>query len=165
MIVVADCSPLNYLIQINCDYLLEALYGRVLVPESVMAELRHRRSLAVVLSWASRSHAGIEVCRVAASQDEAILDLGEGESDAIQLALERNADLLLIDERRGRIEARRRGLETTGTLGILMEAGQRGLVNAESVLLELASRTNFRITEKLRDDLIGRARTFPPPKP
>jgi len=41
MIVVADASPLNYLIQIECDSFLEELYGKVLVPAAVIAELRH----------------------------------------------------------------------------------------------------------------------------
>jgi len=41
MIVVADASPLNYLIQVNCDTLLQDLYGRVLVPATVIEELRH----------------------------------------------------------------------------------------------------------------------------
>lgn len=41
MIVVADTSPLNYLIQIECDSLLRELYNRVVIPEAVLLELRH----------------------------------------------------------------------------------------------------------------------------
>ena len=159
MIVVADSSPLNYLVQIGLDHLLRKLYGRVLVPESVLAELRDRRTPAVVFSWAGQSHDEIEVCRVTSTLQKTT-ELGSGERDAIQLALERRADMLLIDDRRGRLEARRRGLETTGTLGILMTAGERGLIDAESVILELTGRTNFRIDMKMRDDLIARARKF-----
>lgn len=157
MIVVADSSPLNYLVQIGLDHLLKALYGRVLVPESVLAELQNRRTPAAVLAWAGRAHEEIEVCRVS-QPPSSIGNLGEGERDAIQLALERHADMLLIDEKRGRVEAQRRGLPTTGTLGILIVAGQRGLVDAERAIVQLAGRTNFRISPKLRDEMIQRAR-------
>jgi len=40
IVVVADTSPLNYLIQINCDQVLPALYERVFVPSAVVEELR-----------------------------------------------------------------------------------------------------------------------------
>lgn len=165
MIVVADSSPLNYLAQIRATDLLGQLYGRVLAPESVMAELRDQRAPAAVLSWASQPHTWFEVCRLAGSPPETLRSLGAGERDAIQLALERHADFLLIDEKRGRTEARRLGLETTGTLGILLEAGRRGLVDAEKAILQLSSETNFRIEPRLRDELIRRARTFLSEKP
>jgi hypothetical protein len=67
--------------------------------------------------------------------------LDPGERDAILLAEEVRADLLLIDERQGRLEARRRGITTTGTLGVLLAAGARGLVTAEYAFQRLLSET------------------------
>ncbi|QXD16313.1 DUF3368 domain-containing protein [Rhodocaloribacter litoris] len=55
-------------------------------------------------------------------------DLGRGEAEAIALALERNADLVLLDEREGRRAARRLGLSVTGVLGLLVEAKAKGHV-------------------------------------
>lgn len=51
MIVVADTSPLNYLLQINCESLLPSLYQRVLVPPAVLHELAHPEAPKVVGQW------------------------------------------------------------------------------------------------------------------
>jgi len=48
MIVVADTSPLNYFLQIGCEFLLSSLYQRVLVPQAVFDELAHRDAPKVV---------------------------------------------------------------------------------------------------------------------
>src|SRR6266852_4521106 len=139
MIVVADASPLNYLIQIESDNLLHELFGRVLVPAAVMEELRHPRAPVTVTSWLLQIPSWIEVRTVTAAQDEALRVLDPGEREAILLAQETRAELLLIDERRGRLEAKRRGITTTGTLGVLLAAEARGLVKAESSFQRLIS--------------------------
>src|SRR5882762_5323269 len=123
MIVVADASPLNYLIQINCDGLLRDLYGSVLVPASVIEELGHPCAPNVVAGWLLNLPAWIEVHSVAFCKDAGLQNLDRGEREAIQLAEEQRARLLLIDERLGRSEAKRRGIATTGTLGILLAGG------------------------------------------
>ena len=123
MIVVADTSPLNYLIQIDCDHLLAKLYERIIfVPASVMQELGHAAAPVLVRAWLTNVPAWIEVCQSVAAPDLELADLDPGEQEAIQLAEEQNADLLLIDERKGRRRARERGLKTTGTLGVLLGA-------------------------------------------
>lgn len=100
MIVVADTSPLNYLIHIECASLLKPLYGQVLVPETVMAELLDPRAPSAIASWITKSREVIEVCALSSPPDESIEGLDIGERDAIQLAQERSADLILIDELR-----------------------------------------------------------------
>ena len=155
MIVVADASPLNYLIQVQSDELLHGIFGRVLVPVAVIAELRHPRAPKTVATWMSRVPSWIEVCTVTAPPDEALQVLDPGEQEAILLALEAHADLLLIDERQGRLEARRRGITTTGTLGVLLAAGARGLVDAESVFQRLILETSFRATPEVRESFIA----------
>jgi predicted nucleic acid-binding protein len=151
MIVVADASPLNYLIHIGCDTLLRDLYGRVFVPGAVLAELRHPSAPLTVGSWAAHIPSWIEVRAVAVQADAALDALDPGEREAIQLAQEERAGLLLIDEKRGRLEAKRRGIATTGTLGILVTAGSRGLIDAEAVFQQLVSTTTFRATPEVRE--------------
>ena len=155
MIVVADASPLNYLIQIESANILHALFGRVLVPGAVMEELRHLRAPSKVKSWLSETPVWIEVRAVKIPQEEALPELDLGEREAILLAQETHADLLLIDEKHGRAEAKRRGITTTGTLGVLLAAGARGMLDAEASLERLISDTTFRATAQLQQHFLA----------
>jgi predicted nucleic acid-binding protein len=160
MIVVADASPLNYLIQIESETLLQKLFGRVLVPGAVMEELRHAAAPTAVASWVACVPSWIEIRTVAGQRDQTLEILDPGEREAILLAQETRADLLLIDEKQGRAEARRRGISTTGTLGVLLAGGARNLVDAEAALLKLISATSFRAAPEIREDFLARCREF-----
>jgi predicted nucleic acid-binding protein len=164
MIVVADASPLNYLIQVNCDSLVRDLYGSVLVPATVMEELRHPSAPPSVAAWCSPLPSWIEVRTVSLRTDAALEALDYGEREAIQLAEDQRADLLLIDERRGRSEARRRGISTLVTLGILLAGGKRRLIEPEDVFQRLVERTNFRADSKLRESFAEQCREFRRPQ-
>jgi predicted nucleic acid-binding protein len=74
--------------------------------------------------------------------------LDRGETEAIALAEELHADWLLIDETAGRNEAARRGLQTIGTLGILREGHQAGLLNLPTAINRLTA-TGFRVHPSL----------------
>ena len=113
MIVVADTSPLNYLIQIDCDNLLPRICGRVVVPSGVMREPGHPNAPPAVCSWFKRVPVWVELSEAPIAPDVELAYLGLGEREAIQIAQEMHADLLLIDERQERLEAKRRGLRTT----------------------------------------------------
>jgi len=155
MIVVADASPLNYLIQVQADELLHQVFGQVLVPPAVMLELRHPGAPESVSTWMLRVPSWIEVRAVNSREDENLQLLDPGEREAILLAEEAHAELLLIDERQGRLEARRRGISTTGTLGVLLAAGTRGLADPEPIFRRLISETSFRSTPEVRELFIA----------
>ena len=156
MIVVADASPLNYLIQLQCIGVLEQLYGRVLLPQAVMRELRDERAPAAVKEWSSTLPSWAEVGHLATSQDDSLRDFGAGEREAILLAQQKHADLLLIDERRGEVEAKRRGISTTGTLGVLLAAGAMGLLDPRTALHRLLTETNFRASAEIQRRFLER---------
>jgi predicted nucleic acid-binding protein len=150
VIVVADTSPLNYLILIEHDHLLSKLYQRVFVPQEVMNELSDPAAPPVVQSWVQSIPDWLEVKAPHSAPDEALQVLDPGERQAIQLAQEQGADLLLIDERRGSVAARRLGLTTTGTIGVRLAAGELGLIKSEDVCRRLFTETTFRVTPELR---------------
>lgn len=81
--------------------------------------------------------------------------LDKGEREAIQLAQELEADLIVIDERAGREEALKRNLPVIGTLGILEFAAQHGLLDLPIALAELKAR-NFFMSPALERDLLDR---------
>src|SRR5579872_6674384 len=126
--VVADTSPLNYLVQIGCDHLLVALYERILIPGAVLRELENPGTPAPTHEW-------LRHVRVAEDPEPGELD--PGERHAIQLAKDENADLLLMDERAGVAVARRRGLLVTGTQGVLLRGAALGLVDMDVALVAL----------------------------
>ena len=157
IVVVADTSPLNYLIQIDCDHVLPALYERVLAPSAVVEELRHPRALAAVRTWLIRVPSWLVIQQVDEASDVALARLDPGERQAIQLAKREHADLLLMDEKLGVRIAREEGLAVTGTLGVLLQAARRGLVNVEQVLGDLQN-TGFRCSQGVMEEVRRRAK-------
>jgi predicted nucleic acid-binding protein len=155
VIVVTDTTPVNYLVLIDRVHLLKELYGRLVLPQAVHEETQREGTPEKVRAWAAQLPGWAEV-RAAASTDPA-LKLGAGEREAIALAEELKADLLLVDDRKARREARRRGLAVTGTLAVLAAAAERGLVDLPGALAALRQ-TTFRAPPGLIEELLGRER-------
>jgi len=155
VIVVTDTTPVNYLVLIDQVHILKELYGRLVLPQAVHEEMRREGTPEKVRAWAAQLPDWAEV-RAAASTDPA-LKLGAGESEAIALAGEVGADLLLVDDGKARREARRRGLTVTGTLAVLAAAAERGLVDLPEAIAALRQ-TTFRAPAALIEQLLGRDR-------
>ncbi len=126
MIVVADTTPLNYLIQLGFPDVLREFYGRVLVPPAVLTEMRHPNAPPTVQAWAAAPPEWLEEIPVTELDTTLADELGMGERQAISLALEFHADVLLIDELVGRRQAEERHIVVTGTLTVLLQASLRG---------------------------------------
>jgi predicted nucleic acid-binding protein len=158
VIVVADTSPLNYLVLIGHVEILHQLYGRVVIPAGVAAELRDSRSPEAVRTWASAPPDWLEVRSVEVPADAGLDAVDSGEAEAIVLAEGNRPDvLLIIDDRDGRREAARRGIATTGTLGVLNDAAGRDLIDLADALSRL-DKTTFRASPALLRELLERER-------
>jgi len=148
--VVSNTSPLLYLHQLGSMALLPALYPHVLVPASVVEELAAGRAAGhdvpdvAALPWA----------RVVSSPTLALLalatDLGKGEAEAIAIAHERNA-LLILDDGLARRHAKLVGVALTGTLGVLLKAKTAGRIAAVAPLVSRLTELGFRLSEQTRD--------------
>ena len=153
MVVVADTSPINYLVLITQIDILKQLYARILIPPAVLAELKHAAAPKPVRDWAHNPPGWVEILSPKSSLILAQLD--PGESEAIALATEVHADVVLIDEQAGRQEALRRGLKVAGTLSVLDEADQAGLVVFDDVIAELR-KTSFRVSQAVLSEIRGK---------
>jgi predicted nucleic acid-binding protein len=153
VIVVADTSSLNYLVLLKRVEVLPAIYGQVIIPHAVLEEMRAEGAPPVVRLWAERLPEWINVVSALRIDVTLPAKLGDGEKEAISLALEIAANIILMDDQPGRVAAEARGLIVSGTLSVLMRASRRGLLDFEATLLELKV-LGFRIS----DDVEARVR-------
>ena len=136
MIIISDTAPIITLLKLERLDLLEKLFGEVIIPRAVYEELTSNPkylSEAQVISDCSF----LKSCEVFDRQSIKILrevvGLDAGESEAIALADERGAALLIIDERKGRTVAKQMGLKIIGTIGILIQAFDHKLLSREEI--------------------------------
>ena len=109
----------------------------------MVEELRHSVAPEPVRAWIARSPGWLEIVKPRGTVTLARLDAGE--SEAIALAIETHADLLLLDEQAGRLEAARQGLKVAGTLAVLDDADQAGIIKFEDAVARMRG-TSFRIS-------------------
>jgi predicted nucleic acid-binding protein len=119
MLVIADNTPLRYLILLGYVDILPALYGHVIIPHAVLIELQHPHTPVVIRAWMANPPAWLEIRQTTTIADAALAELDAGERDAILLVQELNADLLLIDEGDGYGAATQRGMRCMRTVGLL----------------------------------------------
>ncbi len=154
MIIVSDTSPIANLAAIGQLALLRQLYATIIIPVAVYNEMVAVDKIVPgavevqTLSWIQTQTVADaqRVAEVQTRQDG--IDLGEAE--AIVLALELKADLLLMDERRGRELAINYGLKVIGLLGVLLQAKRNGFVHTVKPLMDqLIEDADFRVSSQL----------------
>ena len=161
MIVVSDTTPLRHLIAIGKVDLLRRVYGAVVVPVAVWSELQAQSTPSAVKAWLQSAPDWLQVRRAREPQpgDTSLDNLDDGEREAIRLAVELKADLLLMDEADGRSLALGLGLPVTGTLGLLERADVIGvLADLPAALADLEA-SGFYLSARLRDAVVDRYRS------
>lgn len=159
MIVVSNTSPLTNLAAVGSFEILERLYGAIHVPAAVVEELHaegrvwpgtHELDGA---AWIRRHVVANRDLVKALSQG-----LGAGESEAIALAIELGADLIILDDSDGRKTAAEFQLKVVGVVGVLIEAKAAGAIEKiEPVLGRLKRQAGFFLSSKLERAVLGMA--------
>ncbi|MEM6839108.1 MAG: DUF3368 domain-containing protein [Cyanobacteria bacterium P01_C01_bin.120] len=151
MIVISDTSAPSNLAIVDHLWLLEAIYQTVIIPDGVASELAAASNPIIAaiptLGWI-RTQSLTDTQLADQLQQERGLDVGE--ANAVALALELQADKLLIDEKLGRREAVRLGLPIIGILGVLLIAKQTSLIQqVQPVMNALVNKAGFRVSPQL----------------
>ena len=155
-IVVSDTTAITHLARIDALHIIQQLYSAIYIPEAVYNELTARGDKipgakeARSFPWI-KTQKVINVERVQALSR--YIDLGE--SEAIALAQEIGADLLIIDEKVGRMHAKSAGLEITGMIGILLMAKERNIIPKVRPFLDKLISTRFKLGIKLYNQALS----------
>jgi predicted nucleic acid-binding protein len=156
VIVIADSGPLRYLVFIEQVQLLPQLYGSIVIPPSVVNELTQTATPPSVRTWMDSLPEWVAVKSPQRPMPFFSSILGTGECEAIALAQELSADVLLADDEAARTEAERRNIPVQGTLGVLDLAAEHSLLADLPAAIRKLRGTNFRASEKLFDFFLER---------
>jgi len=152
--VISNSSPLQYLYQADVLDLLLALFGEVCVPEAVVEELEEGRRRSVPLP----TLADLSWLQVRTVRNRTLLPLvthlGDGEKEVLALGRELSDALLLLDDRDARRHAHALELEISGTLGVLLLAKERGILDAVRPVLDRLQALRFRLDASTRQSVL-----------
>lgn len=150
--VVSDTSPLLNLALIDRLEALEKQFEEITVPEKVWQELEEGEKGLDKLKQ-KREIFNIVKVEEDSFYKELNKELDKGETAAIRHAIEKDADIVLLDEKEGRKVARRHDLKTTGVIGILIREAEKGNLKLEKTLKEL-KQSGFWISEELEQQIL-----------
>jgi uncharacterized protein len=136
MIVVSNASPLLALAQADSLHVLEALFARVLIPSAVYRETVDQCNVPVQKRRIQSACDDFVAVVTPTNTHGFSRNLGQGEQEVIVLALERRADLLLIDDKKARNEAADLGFQCAFTTDVLRFAEQRGIIASVAEIVE-----------------------------
>ena len=144
MIIVSDTTPLRYLIEIEKVYILENLFERIVIPQAVLNELQQPKTPQTVKEWVVNHPGWLEVRQADPSLYSPQKRIGDSEREAFALALELQADAVLLDDKGAMVEAKRLGLVTIRLFDLLERAAKENLI-ALPEMIDRLKRTSFRL--------------------
>lgn len=154
MLIVSDTTPIISLVKVNYLYILNLLFGKIFIPEAVYNELTENpiyveeaeqiRNCDFILCEPVHNKEAVKILRN-------VTGLDAGESEAIVLYNELNADFLIMDERKGRKIAKQLELKHVGTIGILIQAFDEKFIDKNDIerCLAIFKEKGIRISDTL----------------
>jgi predicted nucleic acid-binding protein len=150
--IISKSTPLIAFAQIGKLKLLEGIVGRVLVPEAVWEEVTG--SSERIGAEPIRDASWVEMRAVAMVASDLLLLLDRGEAEVIALAEQLGAEEVLLDERAARAVALARGLNVIGSVGLLIRAKQRGLIEAVRPFLDQMQAQGMRYSRRFIEEVL-----------
>jgi predicted nucleic acid-binding protein len=161
MPAVSDTSPILGLAIIGHLNLLQEQLGEIYIPHAVLAELKvaenFRGASAVQAALDNGWLKSKEIQNKPLAQS-LLLELDQGEAEAITLAVDLGVDMIVMDEKIGRERARGLGLKTVGVIGVLLTAKKRGRISSlKNAMLALRNEVGFFISDDLYRQILAQA--------
>ena len=151
--IVSNTTPIISLLKLNRLEILQKLYKKIYIPIAVYNEIEAGKAKGYY-----KDLSGIDWINIIEIRDKQavkyFLDLDAGEAEAIVLATELNADLIILDEKLGRFHAKHADLKVSGTIGILIKAKSEGLIENLKPLLDELTNKEVWISEKLKIEIL-----------
>lgn len=144
--IIADTSCLIIYDKINRLEILQYTFAELMVTQEVAEEFGNLPDW-IIIRQVTNKKQYLELAK----------NLGKGEASSITLALEFEESLLIIDERKGRKVAEEMKIEILGSLGVLIKAKEKGVIKSVKEILNLIGRTNFRITDSIKEKVLTKA--------
>ncbi len=153
--IVSNTTPIISLLKINRLELLKKLYNQIYIPSAVYNEIEAGKAKGYYKDLSK-----IDWINITEIQDKQavkyFLDLDAGEAEAIVLATEVNADLIILDEKLGRFHAKHADLKVTGTIGVLIKAKTDGLIKELKPIFDELTDKEVWISKKLKNEILQR---------
>jgi len=151
--IVSNTTPIIPLLKLNRLELLQKLYQQIYIPSAVFNEIEAGRKKGYYQDLSK-----IDWINIAEIQDKQavkyFLDLDSEEAEAIVLATEIKADLIILDEKLGRFHAKHADLKVTGTIGVMIKAKSKGFIDELKPLLNELTDKDVWISEKLKIEIL-----------
>ncbi len=159
MVVISDTSCLSALLRVGQLSLLQALFGTITIPEKVGEELLRLTTFGVDVSPYLKANWILKQSPTNSPLLQSLLlQLDEGEAQAIALAIDSSADWLIIDELKGRKIASALSINIIGLAGVLLLAKKEGHIDAVKPLLsQILRETSFRVSQALQEHILKAA--------
>ncbi len=142
-LIIADTSCLIVLQKINRLHLLKDIFEEIIITKEIAYEYREELPIWIITKKVKDK----------LSKHILEIDLDKGEASAIALGLENKDVLILIDERKGRKKATDLGLKIMGTLGVIINAKERGILKSVIEELEKLIEVDFRMSKNLIENI------------
>jgi predicted nucleic acid-binding protein len=153
--IVSNTTPLISLLKLSKLDILKVLYGRINIPNAVFQEVEAGKNKDYY-----KDLSNLDWINIVENQDKQavkyFLDLDSVEAEAIILATEIKADLIIMDEKLGRFHAKHADIKVTGTIGVLIKAKKEGLIKELKPLLYELIRKEVWICDKLINEILNK---------
>lgn len=146
-VIIADTTCFILLDKIGEMELLKSVFGKITTTPTIVSEFG--RPLPDWINIVS-----VHDIRL---QEALQLEVDAGEASAIALASELAPAFLILDDLEARRLAKQLNFEFTGTLGLILRAKRTGHIQLIKPILEKMQKTNFRISDKLYQDVLAQA--------